>query len=109
MKLNFVYAFKKVHTVILDSSFDTSPSAPSISNNTESQTTTSNQTRNVAHVNPSKRTRSQITDTSSISSSSTTSRPPITEIPITPRSQPSPVNTPLVHTPNPESVERYVI
>ena len=49
-----------------------------------------------------------MTDTSSISSSSITSRPPITEIPITPRSQPSPINTPLVHIPNPESVERYV-
>ena len=108
MKLNFVYAFKKVHTVILDSSFDTSPSAPSLSTNTESQTTTTTQTRHVNPVTPSKRRRSQSTDSSSISSSTTLSRPPITEIPITRRSQPSPVNTPLVHIPNPESVERYV-
>ena len=43
-----------------------------------------------------------------MTSSTTTSRPPITEIHITPRSQPSPTNTPLVHIPNPESVERYV-
>ena len=31
-----------------------------------------------------------------------------TEIPITTRTQPSPINTPLVHIPNPETVEQYV-
>ena len=99
----------KVHTITLDSSSNTTPSAPSPSPSTESQTTTTTtQTRKVTAVTPSKRTRSQITDTSFISSSSITSRPPITEIPITPRSQTSPIKTPLVHIPNPESVERYV-
>ena len=98
----------KVHTIILDTSSDTSPSAPSLSSSTESRITTTTQTRNVTPVTPSKRTRSQIKNTSSLSSSSTTSRPPITEIHITTRSQPSPFNTPLVHISNPESVERYV-
>ena len=86
----------------------TSPSAPSLSTSTESQTTTTTQTRNVTPLSPSKRQRSQITDTSSTSSSTTTNRPPITEIPFTLRSQPTPINTHLVHIPNPESVERYV-
>ena len=49
-----------------------------------------------------------MTDTSSVSSSSITSTPPITEIPITSCSQTSPSNTPLVHIPNPGTVERYV-
>ena len=49
-----------------------------------------------------------MTDTSSVSSSSITSTPPITEIPITSCSQTSPSNTPLVHMPNPGTVERYV-
>ena len=87
----------KVDTIILNSSSDTSPSVPSLSTSTYSQITTTTQTRNVTPVTPSKNTRSQITDTSSISSSSITSRSPITEIPFTPRSQPSPINTPLVH------------
>ena len=87
----------KVDTIILNSSSDTSPSAPSLSTSTDSQITTTTQTRNVSLVTPSKNTRSQITDTSSISSSSITSRSPIIEIPFNPRSQPSPFNTPLVH------------
>ena len=91
----------KVHTIILDSSSDTSPSAPILSTNTESQTTTTTQTRNVTSVTPSKRPRSQITDTSFLTSSPTTNRPLKTEISITPRSQPSPTNTPSVHTPKP--------
>ena len=37
-----------------------------------------------------------------------TNRPPIAEIPIIACSQTSPINTPLVHIPHPESVERYV-
>ena len=94
--------------MILDSSSDTSSFAPSLSTSTESQITTKTQTRDVTPVTPSKRTRSQITDTSSISFSSITKRPPIIEISITPRSQTSPVNTPLVHIPNPESVAQYV-
>ena len=98
----------QVYTIILDSSSDTSPSAPSLSSNTESQITTTSQTRNVTPVKPSKRTRSLITDTSSISSSSITSRPPINENPITSSSQTSPTETPLVQIPNPESFERYV-
>ena len=98
----------QVYTIILDSSADTSPSAPSLSTNNESRITTLSQTHNVTPVTPSKRTRSLITDTSSVTSSSITSRPPITETPISSRSQTSPSNTPLVHIPNPESVERYV-
>ena len=86
---------------ILDSSSDISPSAPS----TESSTTNTSQTRNVTPVTPSKRPRSYVSETSS---SSILHRPPITEIPITTRTQPSPINTPLVHIPNPETVEQYV-
>ena len=109
MKLNLAYVKTfQLYTIILDPSSNTYPSAPSLSTNTESQLTTTSQTRNVTPVTPSKRTRSQITDTSSDSSSSITSRPTVTEIPITSRSQTSPVNTPLVHIPNPESVERYL-
>ena len=51
-------------------SSDKSPSAPILSTNTESQVTTTSQTRNVTPVTPSERRRSQITDTSSVSSSS---------------------------------------
>ena len=98
----------QVYTIILDSFSDTSPSAPSLSTNAESQFTTTFQTRNVTAVTPSKRTRSQITVTFAVSSSSITSRPPITKIPITSRSQTSAINTLLVHIPNLESVERYV-
>ena len=98
----------QVSTIILYSSSDISPSASSLSTSTESQITTTTQTRNVTPVTPSKRTRSQITDSSAISFSSSSSKPPITEIPITFRSQTSPTNTNLVHIPNPESVERYV-
>ena len=63
--------------MILDSSSDTSPSAPSLSTNTESQNTTTTQPCNVTPVTPSKRPRSHITDTSSMPASTTTSRPPI--------------------------------
>ena len=87
---------------------DTSSSAPSLSSNTECQNTTTTQTRNVAPLTPSKTSRSQITDISSISSSFITIRPPISDIPITPRSLTLPINTPLVHIPNPDTVERYV-
>ena len=108
-KLNLPYVKTfQVYTIILDSSSDTSPSAPSQPSDTDSQITTTSQTRNVNPVTPSKRTRSLITDTSSVSSSSFTSRPPITEIPITTPTQPSPINNLLVHIPNPETVEQYV-
>ena len=75
----------KIHTIILDASSDTSPSAPSPSPSIESQTTTTTQSRNVTPITPSKRTRSQIADTSSLSSSSITRGPPSTEIPNTPQ------------------------
>ena len=97
----------KVHTIVLDTSSDTSPSAPSLSSNTESQNTATTQTRNVTPVTPSKRPRSRIPETTSITSSFTTNRPHISEIPISSRSQsqPSLIHTPLVHIRNPESVE----
>ena len=45
---------------------------------------------------------------SETTSSSLLHRPPITEIPINTRTQQTPINTPIVHIPNPESVEQYV-
>ena len=105
----------QVYTIILDfSSSDISPSAQFLSTSSESQITTTTQTPNVTPITPAKRTRSKITDTSSISSSSISSSsisstPPIAEIPITPHSQTSPNITPLVHIPSRELVERYVI
>ena len=90
---------------ILDFSSDISPSAPSSISSSESLTTNIYQTRNVTPVTPSKRPRSYVSETSS---SSILHRPPIPEIPITTRTQPSPINTPLVHLPNPETVEQYV-
>ena len=56
----------QVYTIIPDSSPDTSPSASSLSSNTESQVTSTSQTRNVTPVTPSKGTRSLITVTSSV-------------------------------------------
>ena len=93
------------HLKILDSSSDTSPSAPSINSSPESSTSNTTHTRNVTPVTPSKRPRSYVSETSS---SSILHRPPITEIPLTTRPQPSPINTPLVHIPHPETVEHYV-
>ena len=90
----------------MDSSSDTFPSAPSINSNNESSTTNTTHTRNVTPVTPSKRPRSYVSETSS---SSTLHRPPIAEIPITTRTQPSPIKTTLVHIPNPKTVEQYVI
>ena len=88
----------------LDSS-DTSPSAPSSHSSPESSTTNTTNTRNVTPVTPSKRPRSYVSETSS---SSLLHRPHITEIPLTTRTQSSPINTPIVHIPNPETVEQYV-
>ena len=91
---------------ILDSSSDISPSAPSSFSSTESSTVNTSQTRNVTPpVTPSKRPRSYVSETSS---SSILHRPPISEILITTRTQPSLINTPLVHITNPETVEQYV-
>ena len=91
----------------LDSSSDPSPSAPSLTSST-SQTVIAIQPRNVTIP---KRPISNIFHNSSnksFSKSSTTTRPPITGIPITPptQSRPSPIHTPLAHIPNPESVEK---
>ena len=88
----------------MDSSTDISPSAPSITSTSESLTTNTTNTSNVTPTTPSKRPRSYVTETSS---SSILHRPPITEIPITTRTQPSPNNTHVVHIPNPET-EQYV-
>ena len=95
----------KLISRILDSSSDISPSAPSSISSTDSSTTNTSQTHNVTHVTPSKRPRSYVSETSS---SSILNRPPISEIPITTRTQPTPTNTPLVHIPHPETVEQYV-
>ena len=54
---------------------------------------------------PSRRSRSYISETTS---SSLLHRPPITEIPINTRTQQTPITTPVIHIPNPESVEQYV-
>ena len=94
----------------LDSSSDTSPSAPSLPSSV-SQTVLTTSSRNV--TTPPIRSISNSFDTSSTKSYSTSSsnnRPPISEIPITPltQSQPSPIHTPLVHIPNPESVAKYI-
>ena len=93
------------HFKILDSSSDTSPSAPSSNSSPESSTSNTTHTRNVTPVTPSKRPRSYVSETSS---SSILHRPPITEISFTTRTQSSPNNTPLVHIPHLETVEKYV-
>ena len=95
----------KLISRILDSSSDISPAAPSSISSTDSSTTNTSQTHNVTPVTPSKRPRLYVSETSS---SSILNRPPISEIPITTRTQPTPTNTPLVHIPHPETVEQYV-
>ena len=62
-------------------------------------------TNNVTPTTPSKRSRSYISETTS---SSLLHRPPITEIPINTRPHQTPINTSIIHIPNPESVEQYV-
>ena len=59
----------------------------------------------VSPTTPSKRPRSYISETTS---SSLLHRPPVTEIPMNTRPQQTPINTPIIHIPNPESVEQYV-
>ena len=95
----------KLISRILDFSSDISPSAPNSISSTDSSTNNTSQTHNETPVTPSKRPRSYVSETSS---SSILHRPPISEIPITTRTQPSPINTPLVHIPNPETVEQFV-
>ena len=87
------------------SSPDISPSAPSIPSTPESSISNTTNSRNVTRTTPSKRTRSYVSETSS---SSILHRPSINEIPITTRTQQTPINTPIVHIPNPETVEHYV-
>ena len=89
----------------LDSSSDISPSAPSIPSPPESSVSSTTNSSNVTPTTPSKRPRSYISETTS---SSLLHRPPITEIPINTRPQQTPINTPIIHIPNPESVEQYV-
>ena len=95
----------KLISRILDSSSDISSSARSSISSTDSSTTNTSQTHNVTPVTPTKRPRSYVSEPSS---SSILNRPPISEIPITTRTQPTPTNTPLVHIPHPETVEQYV-
>ena len=95
----------KLFSRILDSSPDISPSAPSSVSSTDSSTTSTSQTNNVTPVTPSKRPGSYVSETSS----SILYRPPISEIPITTRTQTAPTTTPLVHISHPETVEQYVI
>ena len=90
---------------ILDSSSDISPSAPSIPSTLESSVSNTTNSRNVTPTTTSKRPRSYVSETSC---SSILHRPPISEIPITTRTQQSPINTPLVHISNTETVEQYV-
>ena len=82
-----------------------SPSAPSIRSPPESSVSSTTNFSNVTPTTPSKRPRSYISETTS---SSLLHRPPITEIPINTRPQQTPINTSIIHLPNPESVEQYV-
>ena len=95
----------KTLQTILDPPSDISPSAPSIPSTPESSVSNTTNSSNVTPTTPSKRPRSYISETSS---SSLLHRPPITEIPINTRPQQTPINTPIIHIPNPESVEQYV-
>ena len=93
----------------LDSSSETSPSAPNIPSPSESSVSNTTTNSNVTPITPSKRPRSHIITTSPTPSSHThsthISRPPIAEIPYTPRprSQPS-----FVHIPHPHTVAHLV-
>ena len=73
--------------------------------NLQYQTSNTTNSSNVTPTTPSERQRSYVSETTS---SSLLHRPPITEIPINTRTQQTPINTPIVHIPNPESVEQYV-
>ena len=109
MKNTKVISTKTFDNLDSSSVSDTSPSAPRLTSST-SQTVLKSHSRNV--TTPPTRPISNIFDTSSTKSYSTpseTNRPPISEIPIKPpsHSHSSPINTPLVHIPNPESVAKY--
>ena len=104
-------------TIILDSSSKSLPSAPSLSSSiSESQTALTSQPRNVNTQSPCKRLKSHILDTSSTTSSrtlfpqtnSSTNPPPISEIPITSRSQPLPLLASVFEIPEPKTVARLV-
>ena len=89
----------------MDSSSDISPSAPSIPSTPESSVSNTTISSNVTPTTPSKGPRSYVSETTS---SSLLHIPHITEIPINTRTQQTPINTPIVHIPNPESVGQYV-
>ena len=100
-------------TTNLDSSPETSPSAPSISSPSESSVPNTTSTSNVTPVTPSKRPRPHIITISPTPSSHITSthisRPPIPEIPYTPRSRSQPsIHTPISHIPHPHTVAHLV-
>ena len=78
---------------------------PSIPSTPESSVSSTTNSSNVTPTTPSKRSRSYISETTS---SSFLHRPPITEIPINTRTQQTPIKSPIIHIPNPESVEQYV-
>ena len=96
----------------LDPPSDISPSAPSIPSTPESSVSSTTNSSNVTptswvifHSTLSKRPRSYISETTS---SLLLHRPPITEITINTRLQQTPIDTPIIHIPNTESVEQYV-
>ena len=92
------------------SSSETYPSAPPLLPTSDSQTVITTQPRKVTPLATSKRRRSQFIDPSCTTSTTSpqTSGPRITELHVAPHSQPqlSPIQTPSVHLPNPETVER---
>ena len=100
-------------TTNLDSSSETSPSAPSISSPCESSVSNTTTNSNVTPVTPSKKPRSHIITTSPTPSSHITStpisRPPLPEIPYTPRSRSQPsIHTPIIHIPHLHTVAHLV-
>ena len=105
-------------TFILDSSSSSPPSARSLSSSLfESQTPITSEPRNVNTLTSSKQPKSHIKDPSSSTSSSThfpqltsnINQPPISEIPITPRSQPlPPLPSSVFEKPVPETVATFV-
>ena len=100
--------FLKQNSDLLDSFSNTYPSASRLTISV-SQTVLTTSSRMVN--TPPKRPISNTFDTSSTksySASSTTYRPPMSEIPITPQTQPEPtsIHTPLVRIPNPKSVKK---
>ena len=108
-------------TLILDSSSESPPSVPSLPSSTSgSQTPIISQPRKINTLTPSEPPKSHIVKTSSTTSSSTlfphttskTNRPPISEAPITSRSQPLQLPVSVFdipyYMPEPENVARFV-